>query len=183
LTRVMQETETKKRAREVYRLRVEENLTLQQIGDRMGLSRERIRQIEAKYKQFYLRQDLFASGKIRIVVMGDLRALVPARVWQMIRAADLESYPVQSFLDRIDLREALDFPNVGKNTVHELLHTLEKAGYDVSHLWAARNWQNYDPSDNRGSSFARRDSSQLYRLPSLYTESGPRGQGAGLPTL
>lgn len=183
MTRITEETPMKERAREVYRLRKEEGLTLQQVGDILGITRERVRQIEDAYKTKYLPQDLFAKGQLPVFVMGDLKNIVPQRAWAAIRGAGLESYPIQSFIDRIDLRELLDFPNVGQNTVRDLLETLEKAGYDVSHIWATRDWQNYDPSGHSAAGPVRRNAAGLYSLPSLYAKSGGGSEGASLPEI
>ena len=183
MTRITQETPVKDRARDVYRMRKEEGMTLQQVGDILGITRERVRQIEEAYKTKYLPQDLFVKGKLPVFVMGDLKNIVPQRAWAVIRVAGLESYPIQSFIDRIDLREMLDFPNMGQNTVRDLLETLEKAGYDVSHIWAARNWQNYDPSRHSTAGSGGRHASDLYSLPSLYAKSGSGSEGASLPEI
>jgi hypothetical protein len=171
------------RGKEMHRMRVQEQISLQKIGDKYGLSRERVRQILFKYERVFLRQEHFQSGDLRVVVMGDLKGLTPGRVWMVIENAGLHSYPVQTFLDRIDLREVMDFPNVGLNTIRALLDTIEQAGYDVSHLWAARNWQNYDPSQHRGKGAGGRRDAELYRLPSLYAESSAGGEGEGLPAI
>jgi len=175
--------ETIKRAKEMHRLRTEEKLSLQKIGDKFGLSRERVRQICVKYERVFLRRELLKKGELRVVVMGDLQGLVSSRVWQFIRLASLQSYPVQSFLDNIDLRDVMNYPNVGKQTVHGLLNTLEKAGYDVSHLRSARNWQNYDASEYRRESISRGNIPDLYRIPSLHAKSSAGSQGAGLPEI
>lgn len=175
--------EARERGKEMHRLRTAQQMSLQAIGDRYGLSRERVRQIVAKYERVFLPQERFDKGDLRVVVMGDLRGVLPARAWQVVEYAGLQSYPVQSFIDRIDLLEVMSFPGVGKRTVVTLLETLEKAGYDVSHLWAARNWQNYDPSQHRGEGAAGWRDAQLYRLPSLYAQGSAGGQGAGLPEI
>ena len=172
-----------KRSEEIYRLRQQEKLTLQEIGKRFGLSRERVRQIIAKYERVYLRRKQLAQGTLRIVVMGDLDGLVPSRVNHIIRIAALQSYPVQSFINLIDLRDILNYPNVGVQTVYALLKVFERAGYDVSHLWATRDWQNYDPSEHRGKGVGHRNLPNLYRIPSLHAESGAGGEGEGLPTI
>ena len=171
------------RSKEIYLLRTEEKLSLQTIGDQYGLSRERVRQIIAKHERVYLRREQLEQGKLRIVVMGDLHGLVPGRVEQIIRIAALKSYPVQSFIDRIDLRDIMTYPNVGLQTVHALLNIFEKAGYDVSHLWAAGNWQNYDATQHRGEGIGHRNLPNLYRIPSLHEESGAGSQGQGLPEI
>ena len=171
------------RAREIYRLRTQEKLSLQKIGDQYGLSRERVRQIIWKYERTYLRRELLDRGELRLVVMGDLIGLVSSRMHQIIRIAALQSYPVQSFIDNIDLRDILNYPNVGVQTIYALLKTFEKAGYDVSHLWAARDWQNYDPSEYRGKGIGHRNLPNLYRIPSLHAESGAGGEGEGLPAI
>ena len=171
------------RAREIYRLRTQEKLSLQKIGDQYGLSRERVRQIVYKYERTYLRREMLERGELRIVVMGDLIGLVSSRMHQIIRIAMLHSYPVQSFIDRIDLRDILNYPNVGVQTVYSLLNIFQKAGYDVSHLWAARDWQNYDPSEHRGKGIGHRNLPNLYRIPSLHTESSAGSEGEGLPAI
>lgn len=171
------------RAKEMHRMRTQDRLSLQKIGDQFDLSRERVRQILAKYERVFLRREQLAQGKLRIVVMGDLQGLVSSRVWSIIRIAALQSYPVQSFIDRIDLRDILNYPNIGRQTVYHLLNTFEKAGYDVSHLWAARDWQNYDPSEHRGKGIGHRNLPNLYRIPSLHEESSAGGQDAGLPEI
>lgn len=171
------------RAREMHRMRTEEKLSLQKIGDKFGLSRERVRQILVKHENVFLKREQLDAGQLRIVVMGDLYGLVSSRVWQFIRMAALQSYPVQSFIDRIDLRDMIRHPSIGVQSVHSLLNILEKAGYDVSHLRAARNWQNYDASEYRGKSPSGWSVSDLYRIPSLYAESSAGGKGAGLPEI
>jgi hypothetical protein len=60
------------RGKEIYRLRTEEKLSLQAIGDSYGLSRERVRQILCKYERVYLRREQLVRGEFRVVVMGDL---------------------------------------------------------------------------------------------------------------
>jgi transcriptional regulator with XRE-family HTH domain len=172
-----------KRSEEMYQLRQQEKLTLQEIGNRFGLSRERVRQIFAKYERVYLRRKQLAQGELRIVVMGDLDGLVPSRVNQIIRIAALQSYPVQSFIDLIDLRDILNYPNVGVQTIYSLLTIFEKAGYDVSHLWTARDWQNYDPPKHNGKGIGHRNLPNLYRIPSLHPQSGEGGEGEGLPEI
>lgn len=171
------------RAREMHRLKNEEQLSLQKIGDKYGLSRERVRQIIVKYERVFLRREQLDKGELRVVVMGDLYGLVPSRVWQFIRMASLQSYPVQSFIERVDLRDVMNYPNVGVQTIKALLTIFEKAGYDVSHLWTARNWQNYDPSEHFGKGSGGGRIPDLYRIPSLHAESREGSQGAGLPTI
>lgn len=171
------------RAKEMHRLRNEEKLSLQKIGDRYGLSRERVRQVVNKYEQVFRRQEMMEQGELRLVVMGDLFGVVSRRIWTVIERAGLKSYPIQSFIDRIDLRDVMDHPNVGKRTIQELLRIFERAGYDVSHLWAARNWQNYNPSEHRAKGFGGRDFPNLDRIPSLYEESRAGSEGAGLPEI
>ena len=179
----MDKTTRLDRAREMHRLRNEEKLSLQTIGDQFGLSRERVRQIIAKHERVVMRREKLERGELRVVVMGDLTGLVPSRVQQFIRLAALQSYPVQSFIDRIDLRDILNYPNVGLQTVRSLLTVFEKAGYDVSHLWAARDWQNYDSFEHRGQGSGGRGISNLYRIPSLHEEGGAGSEGAGLPSI
>lgn len=179
----MSNAETVKRAKEMHRLRTQEKLSLQKIGDKFGLSRERVRQICVKYERVFLRREQLDRGELRIVVMGDLQDLVSSRVWQFIRLASLQSYPVQSFLDNIDLRDVMNYPNIGKHSVHKLLNTLEKAGYNVSHLRSARNWQNYDASEHRRESISRGNIPDLYRIPSLHKKSRAGSEGAGLPEI
>jgi DNA-directed RNA polymerase sigma subunit (sigma70/sigma32) len=55
------------RSREIYRLRTEEKLSLQTIGDQYGLSRERVRQIIAKHERVYLRREQLEQGKLRLL--------------------------------------------------------------------------------------------------------------------
>lgn len=171
------------RAKEMHRLRNEEKLSLQKIGDRYGLSRERVRQVVNKYEQVFRRQEMMSRGELRLVVMGDLFGVASRRIWTVIERAGLKSYPIQSFIDRIDLREVMDHPNVGKRTIEELLRIFERAGYDVSHLWAARNWKNYNPSEHRSKGFGGGDFPNLDRIPSLYEEGGAGSQGEGLPEI
>ena len=179
----MEKAQLIERAREMHRLKNEEQLSLQKIGDKYGLSRERVRQIIAKYERVFMRREQFERGELRVVVMGDLYGLAPIRVWHFIRMASLQSYPVQSFIDRVDLRDVMNYPNVGVQTIKALLTIFEKAGYDVSHLWTARNWQNYDPSEHFGKGSGGGRIPDLYRIPSLHAESREGSQGAGLPTL
>ena len=179
----LKKNEMIERAKEMHRMRTHDGLSLQKIGNQFGLSRERVRQILCKYERVFLRREQLAQGKLRVVVMGDLQGLVSSRVWQIIRLASLQSYPVQSFIDRIDLRDLLNYPNIGRQTVYLLLNTFEKAGYDVSHLWAARDWQNYDPSEHRGESLGRRSVPNLYRIPSLHAESSTGSENEGLPEI
>lgn len=175
--------ETIARAKEMRRQHVEEKMSLQTIGNQHGLSRERVRQIIQKYETVFCRQEAMAEGRLRLVVMGDLFGVVSRRIWAVIERAQLESYPIQSFIDRIDLREIMDHPNVGKRSINELLTIFEQAGYDVSHLRAARNWKNYNASEHRAKSFGGGNFPNLDCIPSLYEESGAGSQGAGLPEI
>lgn len=175
--------ETIARAKEMRRLHVEQKMSLQAIGNQCGLSRERVRQIIQKYETVFCRQEAMAQGQLRLIVMGDLFGIVSRRIWTVIERTQLESYPIQSFIDRIDLREIMDHPNVGKRSIRELLTIFEQAGYDVSHLWAARNWQNYNASEHRSKSFGGGDFPNLDCIPSLYEESGAGSEGAGLPAI
>ena len=183
MTQQLNKTEARERAKEMDRLREEERMTLQAIGDQFGLSRERVRQLIVKHKRQFLPQARFKGGDLRIVVMGDLEGIVPTRVWAAISAAGLQSFPVQTFVDRIDLRELLRFPNLGRRTIRALLETLEQGGYDVSHLWAAGNWENYNTTQYRGTGTGKWGHIQLYSLPSLHTESGAGSQREGLPEI
>ena len=179
----MSKADSRARAKEMCRLREEEGMTLQAVADIFGLSRERVRQLVARHKRQFLRQEQFKEGSLRLVVMGDLQGVVPTRVWAAITAAGLQSFPVQTFVDRIDLRELLRFPNLGRRTIRALLETLEQGGYDVSHLWAAGNWENYNTTQYRGTGTGKWGHIQLYSLPSLYAESGAGSQGEGLPEI
>lgn len=171
------------RCKYAYEEHVIKKRTLQSIATEENITRERVRQLIVRYKERYQYKERFESGDYKVVVLGDLSPLTTSKYRNFIHRFNLESYPVQSFVDNIDLRELVGVSNLGPRTAEKFIRLIEKAGYDVSHFWTPRDGKDYNTFEYVRKRPGRWNNTIRDRLPSLYAKSGAGSQGTSLPEI
>jgi hypothetical protein len=85
------------RSRRAYQMKCVENRTLRAIGAELGVSRERARQLVAKYKRTYLSRERWFSRRKKPREMRDLKELNVTRVTRFISYNRMESMLISAF--------------------------------------------------------------------------------------
>ncbi len=140
--------EMRERNWNIYNMRVLENRTLEHIGQKHGLSRERVRQIVERGRRMM---------KVRKWIRGENRKMAEAAVGslelntRLRNALERKLGPewwklnILLFCGVTCRAEMLSWPGLGKRSVNELQTLLEKVDSHAAHLWTTRNWQNNNP--------------------------------------
>ncbi len=130
----------------IYRMRVIENRTLDSIGAKYNISRERVRQIVfhaenlMKYRRWIdVRKQ--SDGKMPV---GELDLSV--RVRNALLNMGVADLNLLLFIDTVSPQEIMKEPNFGRRSLKELIAAIEEVDPDVSNLWTAGHGQNYNPA-------------------------------------
>jgi hypothetical protein len=123
----------KERDETIYRMRVEEKKTLDQIANQFGVCRERIRQVIAKRERANAEEERRKAaapdtiGSMRLSLR--LRNCLHNENWQV-------SDRVIDLLEGLPVTGMMRIPNLGKKTVKEFADKAEKiVGADVVQRW------------------------------------------------
>ena len=165
------------RSRRAYQMKCVENRTLRAIGAELGVSRERARQLVAKYKRTYLSRERWFSRRKKPREMRDLKELNVTRVTRFISYNRMESMRISHFIEYVQPAEVIRQPNVGLATMNLILQALEEVGYDVTHIRTTRNWKNYNAPEHLREGPRRGCQNPKYRLFSLYPEGRDGSEG------
>tara|TARA_A100001011_G_C14109875_1_gene756518 strand:+ start:480 stop:944 length:465 start_codon:yes stop_codon:yes gene_type:complete len=127
--------EKKDRNKDIYIQRVVEKRTLQAIGKKYGITKERVRQLVQLQRKYYEVPD-------RVELMGDLPLNTKLRLI-LGRYKELET-PIVLFIKKYNVEKLIKIPSVGPTSVCLLYKLLDERGYDVQNLWTPRNREDYD---------------------------------------
>lgn len=130
----------------IYRMRVIEKRTLDSIGAKYNISRERVRQIVFKAENLmkyrrWIEARKQSDGKMPVGAL-DLSVRVRNALLNM-GVADLN---LLLFIDTVSPQEIMKEPNFGRRSLKELIAAIEEVDPDVSNLWTAGHGQNYNPA-------------------------------------
>ena len=127
--------EKKDRNKDIYIQRVVEKRTLQAIGKKYGITKERVRQLVQLQRKYYEVPD-------RVELMGDL-PLNTKLYHTLKRYKELET-PIVLFIKKYDIEKLVKIPGIGPTGVCFLYKLLDERGYDVQNLWTPRDREDYD---------------------------------------
>jgi len=127
--------EKKDRNKDIYIQRVVEKRTLQAIGKKYGITKERVRQLVQLQRKYYEVPD-------RVELMGDL-PLNTKLFHTLKRYKELET-PIVLFIKKYDIEKLVKIPGIGPTAVCFLYKLLDERGYDVQNLWTPRDREDYD---------------------------------------
>ena len=127
--------EKKDRNKDIYIQRVVEKRTLQAIGKKYGITKERVRQLVQLQRKYYEVPD-------RVELMGDL-PLNTKLYHTLKRYKELET-PIVLFIKKYDIEKLIKIPGIGPTAVCFLYKLLDERGYDVQNLWTPRDREDYD---------------------------------------
>jgi hypothetical protein len=127
--------EKKDRNKDIYIQRVVEKRTLQAIGKKYGITKERVRQVVQLQRKYYEVPD-------RVELMGDL-PLNTKLYHTLKRYKELET-PIVLFIKKYDIEKLVKIPGIGPTAVCFLYKLLDERGYDVQNLWTPRDREDYD---------------------------------------
>ena len=127
--------EKKDRNKDIYIQRVVEKRTLQAIGKKYGITKERVRQLVQLQRKYYEVPD-------RVELMGDL-PLNTKLYHTLKRYKELET-PIVLFIKKYNIEKLIKIPGIGPTAVCFLYKLLDERGYDVQNLWTPRNREDYD---------------------------------------
>ena len=140
--------EKKARNKDIYIQRVVEKRTLQAIGDKYGITKERVRQLVSMQKKYFEVPD-------RVELIGDLPLNTKLRII-LDRYKELET-PIVLFIKKYNVEKLIKIPSVGPTSICLLYKLLDERGYDVQNLWTPRNRKDYDTFKYGGVCFRIRD--------------------------
>ena len=167
------------RARRAYEMQCLEKRTLRAVGQELGISRERARQLVRNFKTTYLSRERWFSRRKKPREMRDLKELNVKRLTRFISYNRLESMRISHFLEHVQPAEVIRQPNTGRATMNLILQALEEVGYDVTHIRTTRNWKNYNAPEHLREGPRRGCQNPKYRLFSLYPEGCDGSEGEG----
>jgi len=127
--------EKKDRNKDIYIQRVVEKRTLQAIGKKYGITKERVRQLVQLQRKYYEVPD-------RVELMGDL-PLNTKLFHTLKRYKELET-PIVLFIKKYNIEKLIKIPGIGPTAVCFLYKLLDERGYDVQNLWTPRDREDYD---------------------------------------
>ena len=127
--------EKKDRNKDIYIQRVVEKRTLQAIGKKYGITKERVRQLVQLQRKYYEVPD-------RVELMGDL-PLNTKLYHTLKRYKELET-PIGLFIKKYAIEMLVKIPGFGPTAVCFLYKLLDERGYDVQNLWTPRDREDYD---------------------------------------
>ena len=127
--------EKKDRNKDIYIQRVVDKRTLQAIGKKYGITKERVRQLVQLQRKYYEVPD-------RVELMGDL-PLNTKLYHTLKRYKELET-PIVLFIKKYDIEKLVKIPGIGPTAVCFLYKLLDERGYDVQNLWTPRDREDYD---------------------------------------
>ena len=127
--------EKKDRNKDIYIQRVVEKRTLQAIGKKYGITKERVRQLVQLQRKYYEVPD-------RVELMGDL-PLNTKLYHTLKRYKELET-PIVLFIKKYDIEKLVKIPGIGPTAVCFLYKLLDERGYDVQNHWTPRDREDYD---------------------------------------
>ena len=127
--------EKKDRNKDIYIQRVVEKRTLQAIGKKYGITKERVRQLVQLQRKYYEVPD-------RVELMGDL-PLNTKLYHTLKRYKELET-PIVLFIKKYDIEKLVKIPGIGPTAVCFLYKLLDERGYEVQNLWTPRDREDYD---------------------------------------
>ena len=127
--------EKKDRNKDIYIQRVVEKRTLQAIGKKYGITKERVRQLVQLQRKYYEVPD-------RVELMGDL-PLNTKLYHTLKRYKELET-PIVLFIKKYDIEKLIKIPGIGPTAVCFLYKLLDERGYDVQNIWTPRDREDYD---------------------------------------
>tara|TARA_Y100000593_G_C4306590_1_gene336082 strand:+ start:2169 stop:2633 length:465 start_codon:yes stop_codon:yes gene_type:complete len=127
--------EKKDRNKDIYIQRVVEKRTLQAIGKKYGITKERVRQLVQLQRKYYEVPD-------RVELMGDL-PLNTKLYHTLKRYKELET-PIVLFIKKYNIEKLIKIPGIGPTAVCFLYKLLDERGYDVQNLWTPRDREDYD---------------------------------------
>jgi hypothetical protein len=135
---------------DIYRMRVKEKRTLDSIGSKYGVSRERVRQIVAKAERILARRawaDAEAARK-REMVMAALNLSVG--VLNILTNMGVAEMNLRDFVQQYTPNDVIREPNCGRRKLKQLIAAIEEIDPNVSNIWTAGHGQNYNPTKHGG---------------------------------
>ena len=138
--------ENRDRNWDIYRMRVIEKRTLDAIGAKYGVSRERVRQIVAKAERI-LAHNSWAEAQIVLdgePVMGTLK--VSTGMYNVLVNMNAHEMKLSKFVQLYTPADVLKEPNCGRQRLRQLIAAIEEINPDVSNIWTAGHGKNYNPA-------------------------------------
>lgn len=130
----------------IYRMRVVEKRTLDSIGAKYNISRERVRQIVFK-AQNLMKHRRWAEASRKTNGKMPVGALdISIRVRNALLNMGVADLNLLLFIDTVSPEEVMKEPNFGRRSLRELIAAIEEIDPDVSNLWTAGHGQNYNPA-------------------------------------
>ena len=130
----------------IYRMRVVEKRTLDSIGAKYNISRERVRQIVFK-AQNLMKHRRWAEASRKTNGKMPVGALdISIRVRNALLNMGVADLNLLLFIDTVSPEEVMKEPNFGRRSLRELIAAIEEIDPDVSNLWTAGHGKNYNPA-------------------------------------
>ena len=131
---------------DIYRMRVIEKRTLDAIGAKYGVSRERVRQIVAKAERLldreaWVKEQIAKDGDM---VMGALK--VSTGMYNVLCNMNAREMTLSEFVQLYTPADVLKEPNCGRQRLRQLIVAIEEINPDVSNIWTAGHGKNYNPA-------------------------------------
>ncbi|MEK9954543.1 MAG: sigma factor-like helix-turn-helix DNA-binding protein [Pelagibacteraceae bacterium] len=152
----------------IWRMRVIEKRTLDAIGTKFGVSRERVRQIVAKAErildcQAWVKDQISKDGEM---VMGALN--VSTGIYNILTNMGARDMTLSEFVKIYTPADVMKQPNCGRQRLRQLIASIEEIKPDVSYIWTAGHGQNYNPAKHGGRCPGVGDAPTPHSLPGLY---------------
>lgn len=131
---------------EIYRMRVVEKRTLDSIGAKYGITRERVRQIVFKAERILARQSWVKkeADRKREMVMGALDLNLGAL--NVLINMGVHEMKLGLFVTIYTPADVLRQPNCGRQRLRQIIAAIEEIDPNVSNLWTAGHGKNYNPA-------------------------------------
>lgn len=135
---------------QIYRMRVQEKRTLDSIGAKFGITRERVRQIVFKAERILARQSWVKkeADRKREMVMGALDLNLGAL--NVLANMGVHEMKLGLFVTIYTPDDVLRQPNCGRQRLRQIIAAIEEIDPNVSNLWTAGHGKNYNPAKHGG---------------------------------
>jgi len=143
----------------IYRMRVVEKRTLDSIGEKYNISRERVRQIVFKAENLmkhrrWAEASRKTNGKMPVGALD-----ISIRVRNGLLNMGVADLNLLLFINVVSPEEMIKQPNFGLRSLRELIAAIEEVDPDVSNLWTAGHGKNYNPAKHGGRRVGEGDAS------------------------
>jgi hypothetical protein len=134
------EEEARDRIWEIYRMRKVDRMTMDAIGQKLGVSRERIRQLVNRANAFESKRRKLIRRLVRKDVPLRMEDL-PLRPWEMYAIKKLKATRMtpEEFAETITFVEFAAVKNIGIHRLQTFFAVFKEVCPDAADLWTSRN--------------------------------------------